>query len=265
MKKLYFECYSGISGDMTVGALVDLGVNEENLIKALKSIPAKGFDVKISKVKKSGLDVCDFAVVLDKDHENYDHDMQYLHGNHDRQQHHHEHRNLKDIEKIIDETKINEHTKKIAKKIFKVLAKAEAKVHGVKIEDVHFHEVGVIDSIVDIIAIAYCIDELDINEVVTSSLYEGKGFIRCQHGLIPVPAPATLNIISEYCLDLHLLDIDGELVTPTGAAVIAALKTDDRLPSKYNILKVGMGAGKRSYPTSGILRVMIIEGGEENE
>ena len=265
MKKLYFECYSGISGDMTVGALIDLGVNEASLIKALKSIPAKGFDIKISKVKKSGLNVCDFNVILDKEHDNHDHDMKYLHGHDHHHCHHHEHRNLRDIEKIIDETKINENTKKVAKKIFKVLAKAEAKVHGIKIDDVHFHEVGAIDSIVDIIAIAYCFDELGINEVVTSSLYDGKGFIRCQHGLIPIPAPATLNIISDYHLNLHLLDIDGELVTPTGAAVIAALKTDDKLPSKYSILKVGMGAGKRDYPTSGILRVMIIEGEDANE
>lgn len=243
---------------MTVAALIGLGVPKEKLIKALQSIPVKDFDIEITEVKKSGLLANDFNVILKED--NHDHDMEYLHGHSHHHEHHHSHRGLKEIKKIIDETQISEKAKKTAKKIFKILAEAEAKVHGTKIDEVHFHEVGAADSIVDIIAIAFCLDYLNLSEVVVSPLYEGKGMIRCQHGLIPIPAPATLNIVSDYKLNFHLTDVEGELVTPTGAATIAAIKTGDKLPNNYEIVKVGIGAGKRKYETAGILRAMIIEG-----
>ena len=258
MQKLYFECYSGISGDMIVASLVDLGVPANKLIDVLKTVPVKGFDIKISRVKKSGLDVCDFDVILDKKHENHDHDMEYLHREHHHQHTHGEHRGIKEIYEIIDHTKISDKAKEIAKNIFEVLATSEAKVHGVKKEEVHFHEVGAIDSIVDIIAISFCIDYLKIDNIVSSSLCEGKGFIRHQHGLIPIPAPATCNIVKEYNLPVHILDVEGELVTPTGAATIAALRAG-KLPEQYKIIKIGMGNGKRKYKTPGILRTMIIE------
>ena len=259
MQKLYFECYSGISGDMIVASLIDLGVPSKKLVEALKTIPVKGFDIKISRVKKSGLDVCDFDVVLDTKHENHDHDMKYLHHNSDYQHPHGKHRGIKEIYEIIDNTKISDKSKKIAKNIFDVLATSEAKVHGVKKEEVHFHEVGAIDSIVDIIAISCCIDYLKIDNIISSPLCEGKGFIRHQHGLIPVPAPATCNIVKDYNLPIHIIDVYGELVTPTGAATIAALKKEDNLPDKYKIIGIGMGNGKRKYETPGILRAMIIE------
>lgn len=243
---------------MTVAALIGLGVPKEKLIKALQSIPVKDFDIEITEVKKSGLLANDFNVILKED--NHDHDMEYLHGHSHHHEHHHSHRGLKEIKKIIDETQVSEKVKKIAKKIFKILAETEAKVHGTKIDEVHFHEVGATDSIVDIIAIAFCLDYLNLSEVVVSPLYEGKGMIRCQHGLIPIPAPATLNIVSDYKLNLHLTDVEGELVTPTGAATIAAIKTGDKLPNNYEIVKVGIGAGKRKYETAGMLRAMIIEG-----
>ena len=245
---------------MTVAALIGLGVPKEKLIKALQSIPVKDFDIEITEVKKSGLLANDFNVILKED--NHDHDMEYLHGHSHHHEHHHSHRGLKEIKKIIAETQVSEKAKKIAKKIFKILAEAEAKVHGTKIDEVHFHEVGATDSIVDIIAIAFCLDYLNLSEVVVSPLYEGKGMIRCQHGLIPIPAPATLNIVSDYKLNLHLTDVEGELVTPTGAATIAAIKTGDKLPNNYEIVKVGIGAGKRKYETAGILRAMIIKEGE---
>lgn len=254
--KLYFECYSGISGDMTVGALLSLGVDAEKLREALKTIPVTGFKIEIKNVLKSGLNVCDFNVILKED--NHDHDMDYLKGN-KHLHHNHHHRNLKQINEIIDNTHISLNAKNIAKKIFDILAEAESNVHGVKKEEVHFHEVGAVDSIVDIIAISFCIDELNIKDIIVSPLYEGKGFIMCQHGQIPIPVPATLNIISKYNLPLHILDVEGELVTPTGAATIAALKTEEKLPEKYQIIKVGMGNGKREYKTPGILRVMIIK------
>ena len=244
---------------MIVGALLDLGASKEKLLKALDSIPAKGYKIEIKKIEKSGIAVTDFNVILDEMHENHDHDNNYLHGKSDIKHHDHYHRNLEDIKEIIDKTAINDNTKNIAKKIFTILAEAESKAHNKKIEEVHFHEVGAIDSIIDIISIAFCIDDLKIKEVIPSILYEGVGTIRCRHGIIPVPAPATLNIIEKYNLVMHQTDTQGELVTPTGASALAALKTKDKLPLKYKVLKIGMGSGKRNYKTSGILRVMIIE------
>ena len=270
-KKLYLECYSGISGDMTVASLLDLGADEEVLNKALHSLGVDGFETKISRVLKSGLDACDFDVILDKKHENHDHDMAYLHGNshthnHENHSHHHdhEHRGLLDIIQIIDNADITENAKNIAKKIFNILGEAEAKAHGVSKEKVHFHEVGAVDSIVDIVAVAVCLDNLNIEEVVVPVLYEGRGFVRCQHGIIPVPVPAVSFIAANNNLTLHITDSEGEFVTPTGAAIVAAIKTSDKLPKKFSIKKIGIGAGKRQYESPSILRAMIIEEEKNN-
>lgn len=180
---LYFECYSGISGDMTVAALLDLGADPQVLEQALNSLPITGFHTKISRIKKAGLDACDFHVILDTEYENHDHDMTYLYDPHlhesaslhmhktisqsctkseesDQRHVHHAHRNLADIMAIIAHAAITDNARQIATKIFTILATAEAKAHGTTLDDVHFHEVGAVDSIVDIIAVAVCLDNL---------------------------------------------------------------------------------------------------------
>lgn len=277
-KTLYLECYSGISGDMTVAALLDLGADREVLKESLKSLPVGGFRTEITRVKKSGLDACDFSVILEQD--NHDHDMEYLHGseksytghhehshevNHEHHhghthshEHPHEHRGMKEITEIIQKSEMTVRAKKMAMRVFGILAQAESKAHGVPVEEVHFHEVGAVDSIVDIAAIAICMDNLDISNVIVPVLYEGTGFIRCQHGQIPVPVPAVTHIAETHKLKLKITDIQGELVTPTGAAVVAAFRTSDRLPEDFTILKTGIGAGKRQYRCPGILRAMLI-------
>lgn len=296
-KTLYLECNFGISGDMTVGALLDLGADEQVLDKVLSSMPVSGFTTKISRVKKAGLDVCDFDVILDKHHDNHDHDMEYLYGHsHDHEEHHHEHnagehhghshsehhhehshgehhhehshgehhhehhehRGINEVNEIIDKTDMTENARTIAKKIFSVLCAAEAKAHGVPYEEVHFHEVGAIDSIVDIVSVAVCIDNLNIKECVVTSLIEGTGTVRCQHGILPVPVPAVLNIVQMNHIPLAFSGRSGEYVTPTGAAIVAAICTTNELPKQFSVEKVGMGAGKREYETPGILRAMII-------
>lgn len=271
-KKLYLECYSGISGDMMVASLLDLGADEKVLKKGLNSLLVDGFQIKISRVSKSGLDACDFHVILDEKYENHDHDMDYLHGDHTHthehkhdhiHSHHHEHRSLSDIITIIEKSDIAKNAKDIAIKIFNILGAAEAKAHGVDIDEVHFHEVGAVDSIVDIIAVAICLDNLGIEEVIVPVLYEGTGFVRCQHGMIPVPVPAVSNIVTEHKIKLHIINNQGEFVTPTGVAIVAAIKTDDKLPSEFSIEKIGIGAGKRNYERPSILRTMIIK--EENK
>lgn len=282
---LYLECCSGISGDMTVGALLDLGADQNLLLEYLKSLPVSGFAVEIGRVRKSGLDACDFRVILDEEHENHDHDNEYLYGHHHGHEyphehghvhggeythlhehsHPHEHRGLPEILDIIRNSGIPQRAKRIAEDIFTILAEAEAKAHGTAMDEVHFHEVGAVDSIVDIVAAAVCLDNLNITEVIVSELYEGKGTVRCQHGIIPVPVPAVVNIVGRHGIALHMTETEAELVTPTGAAIVAAVRTLDRLPGRYKLRRTGMGAGKRDYGRASVLRGMLIEPEEPKE
>ena len=285
-KSLYLECYSGISGDMTVAALLDLGADQRVLEEVLGSLPVQGFEIKVSRVKKSGIDACDFDVILDKEIDGHDHDMEYLHGQghedgtrhgqgHEHEQEHedepshehshghshemsHHHRGMKEIRQIIEASKMTDGARKTALAIFGILAEAEAKAHNVPVEEVHFHEVGAVDSIVDILSVAVCLDNLGITEVIVPVLYEGTGTIRCQHGILPVPVPAVTNIVQQCGLELKIIPVSGELVTPTGAAIVAAVRTSCKLPENFTIEKTGMGAGKRNYECPGILRAMLI-------
>lgn len=282
MKSLYLECASGISGDMAVAALLDAGADENAVRRALESVPAGGFRFEISRVKKSGIDCCDFNVMLDKEHENHDHDMEYLfghesdhvhphehgehhhehghsHGEHHAHEHHHEHRGLAEIARIIDGTDMTDGAKSLAHKIFGILADAEAKAHGIPRDEVHFHEVGALDSIADVIALAVSFESLGVGRVYVPRLFEGSGTIRCRHGIIPVPVPAVANIAAAHSLCLSISDAHGEFVTPTGAAFAAAVKTHSKLPDSFTVKKIGLGAGKREYERPSVLRAFIIE------
>ena len=261
---LYFECSSGISGDMAVASMIDLGIDRDRLLRTLDSIPVEGFEIRISRVNKSGIDVCDFDVILEED--NHDHDMEYLYGHHHHEHHehhhehhhHHEHRGLSDVLEIISGTDMTESARDIARRIFTIIAEAEAEAHATTMDKVHFHEVGAIDSIVDVIALAHCMDELSPDHVCVSELYEGTGTVRCQHGVIPVPAPATLSIATRYGLPLRISESKGEYVTPTGAAFVAAVRNSD-VPDTIIVKRVGMGNGKRKTDRPGYIRAMIIE------
>ena len=297
---LYLECNSGISGDMTVAALLDLGADRQILLDALSSLPLTGYSIEIKDVYKSGIRACDFNVILD--HDNHDHNMDYLHGHaynmtdehdhthshnlsdeheqihrhdhsmtvgdvhgHDTDEsqhihhHHHDARNLNDITKIIQTGQLSSGAKDLALKIFQILAEAEAAVHGKTLDEIHFHEVGAVDSIVDIVAVAVCIDNLSPSGIVISALTDGKGQIRCQHGLIPVPVPAVTAIAMQNDLTLNISDVEGELVTPTGAAIAAAVRTATTLPKEFRIRRIGFGAGKRDYAATGLLRAMLLQ------
>ena len=266
-KALYLECYSGISGDMTVASLLDLGVDPVKLQQALESLPLDGFKTRVRRVQKAGIDACDFEVILAE--ENHDHDMAYLHGehhhhhhdhDHDHEHHHHHtHRVLAEIVDILERSGLSDKAKALTIKIFRIIAEAEAKAHGLPLEAVHFHEVGAVDSIVDIAAVSFCIDELGVEDVIVPVLYEGTGTVRCQHGILPIPVPAVLNIAEAHHLDIHLTSTFGELVTPTGAAIVAALRTRDTLPTGFTVLKAGIGAGKRNYERPSLLRAILIE------
>ena len=292
-KILYLECNSGISGDMTVGALLDLGADRQVLENALESLGVDGYHLHFGRKVVCGLDAFDFDVHLEADGyghshahthrredayervDSYEHSEvhEHCHGHKHERSHEHEdghshshtHRNLHDIYHIIDHLDSNERVKEMARTMFRIVAEAESKAHGLPVEQVHFHEVGAIDSIVDIISVAACMDNLGVEDVVVSALSEGHGHVRCQHGVLPVPVPATANIASSYGLKLHFTDNDGEMVTPTGAAIAAALRTKDRLPSSCRLLKVGMGAGNKVFKQANVLRAMLLETSQEED
>ena len=154
---------------------------------------------------------------------------------------------------------MSENARRIACRVFDILADAEALAHGTTKENVHFHEVGAIDSIADIISAAYCLDNLDIDKVIIPYLAEGEGTVRCAHGILPIPVPAVANIVAKEDLVLKKTGVRGEFVTPTGASLAAAIKTGDTLPEAYKILKTGYGAGKREYEIPSFLRAQLIE------
>ena len=309
MSDLYLECNYGISGDMAVAALLDAGADRTALEKALASIPVKGFKTEIKRVEKNGVSCLDFNVILDSEHENHDHDMNYLFGHesaehnhghgehfhghthhhseaeehshaaqheihhgeqvhgeqvHYEQIHHHEHRNLHDVLEIIDKTEMTENARKLAHKIFEIIAQAESKAHSKPVEEVHFHEVGAVDSVVDVIALAVCFYSLHVEKVFVPFLCEGTGTVRCQHGILPVPVPAVANIMQEYYVPLKITGERGEFVTPTGAAFVAAVATEFSLPKNFVLKKIGMGAGKRDYGVPNIVRAMLVETEEKN-
>lgn len=245
---LYFECNSGISGDMSVGALLDLGADKDILEKALASMKLDNeFQYKITKQMVNAISTTDFDVIL-PEHKHHEH-------NHE---HHHEHRNLNDVNEIIDKAEISENAKNLAKKIFKIVAEAESKVHNKDISEIHFHEIGAIDSIVDIVSFAVLYDNLRPEKVYFSTLTEGQGTVTCQHGELSVPVPAVCEIVSKYEIPIKITNNQGEMITPTGAAIVASLYTGESLPEEFVIQKVGYGRGKRPYKNP-ILRVMKIK------
>lgn len=257
-KYLYLEGACGISGDMTVAALLDLGADKEKLDKVLKSLHLDGFDYHITQKSSYSICGCDFDVHL---HHPEHHHEEYYHDH----QHHHEHRHLSDVYAIIDRGEMTENARMLAKKIFRIVAEAEAKAHGCPIEEVHFHEVGAVDSIVDIVAAAVLLDDLKITNCIVCGLSEGQGFVTCQHGQLPVPVPAVLNIAEKYGITLRPTAANGEMVTPTGIAIAAAIRTTDKLPISYKIVKSGIGLGKRDFGHANFLRAMIVEDSANDE
>lgn len=242
---LYLECYSGISGDMAVASLIDLGVDLKYLKEALESVPIYGYTIKISKVKKNGVEACDFNVIIDEGH--------------------HVHRNLNDVFMIIKESKITLNAKKLAMKIFYIEVEAEAKAQGVEIEQVNFDEFGVVELIIYIVAVAVCLDYLNINDAVISEIYEGKGHVECQEGFVPIPVPAVTNMVLKYKMPIKITSNDGEMITATGMAIASAIKTKEALPESYVIKAIGVGAGKKDYNNSNILRAYLIQEAERQQ
>ena len=320
MKILYYDCFCGISGDMNLAALIDLGVPKEYLIQELAKLNLNSeYEIKIEISTKLGITGTRVDVILkDKlddethileqalhghNHEHTHEHIEHSHNNSDEDQHHaenehshghsheeyhhehshhnsdeeqqhdennhshehineehghnheHHHRNLKDIEGIINCSDLSDKVKKLSSNMFMKVAEAEAKVHGKTLYEVHFHEVGAIDSIVDIVGAAICLDYLNVDKIIASPVQVGGGFVKCAHGLMPVPAPATVEILKNIPINAGIVQF--ETTTPTGAAILAANVEEFTQKIDFSIKKIAYGIGHRDLEIPNVLRVYL--------
>jgi len=243
MKIAYFDCFSGASGDMILGSLIDAGFNREKLNEELKKLGIDNYELDSKKVLRSEITGTKFDVLVRKDKKDNEHNRR---------------RTLKDISGIINESTFGESVKRDSIKIFENLAKAEAKVHNTSPEEVHFHEIGAVDSIVDIVGSVVAIHDLKIEKIYFSPIRTGAGFVKCNHGQFPIPAPATVELLKGH----HVIgtDIQRELTTPTGAAILTTLGVNVEMCPEIILLQIGYGAGSHEIPQiPNLLRVMIGE------
>lgn len=238
MRVLCYDCFSGISGDMNLGAMLDLGIEESYLKSELDKLNLRGWELKVEKAQKHGIHGTKVTVK--------------------QTMHEHAHRHLSDIEKIIDGSSLGGDVKELSMKIFRKIAVAEAKVHGIPVEEVHFHEVGAIDSIVDITGAAICFAALKPDAVFVSEIELGSGFVKCDHGNLPVPAPATAEIVKG--MPVRTGGVGFEATTPTGAAILSALGTEFGSTQAVKITRTGYGVGHKDHPDiPNLLRVSLGE------
>lgn len=253
MKVLYYDCFCGISGDMNLSALLDLGVDEAYLRRELSKLNLDTeYELHVKKKTQKGISGTRVDVVLKQDHHHHgaNSDIVHAHGHT-----HHEHRNLKDIENIIISSGLSDQVKKASMAIFMKVAEAEAKVHGKSLDEVHFHEVGAIDSIIDIVGAAVGLEYLKVDKVMASSVQLGGGFVKCAHGTFPIPAPATIEILKDTPVKTGI--VASETTTPTGAAILAANVSVFTDHMNLSVKKIGYGIGHREFEIPNVLRVYL--------
>src|SRR5262245_37764451 len=279
MKTLYFDCFSGISGDMTIGALLDLGLDFGYLKAELAKLPVEAYELKLSRVIRSNLSAMKFDVLVEGEDEFQHHERAKHDSHHHAQGHEHEHkhgqgrshshsqglehfhRKASEIIAMIRASGLNANVKRMATDIFTKLAISEGKVHQVSPEDVEFHEIGAVDSIVDTVGTAIGFDALGIERFLCSAINIGSGFIHCQHGIFPVPAPATADLLRGATI--YQKHAQSELVTPTGAAILSAVVNRFGSISGFAAERIGYGAGTKQFPDfPNCLRLML---GEERD
>jgi hypothetical protein len=241
MKLLYLDCFSGISGDMFLGALLDLGIAERDFVAELRKLPLSGYEIEIKKALKKGIAGTDVYI---------------------KSSEHHPHRGLKEIYDIIDKSALKPEVKKMSKEAFLKLAQAEGKIHGKAPEEIHFHEVGAVDSIVDIVGSCILMDMLKPDLVVSSPVNVGSGTVECAHGVLPVPAPATLELLKG--VPVYARGEEGELTTPTGALLLSVFVSRFGPMPEGITEKVGYGLGKKDRKSPNVLRAVLMEAEEED-
>jgi len=256
MKILYYDCFSGISGDMNLGAMLDLGVSSDTLISGLEKLNLQGWKLDITRDQRHGITGTMVTVIIEGiTGQELEHEHQDGNINHSG------HRHLDEIAKIITGSSLPSEVTSLSMKIFTLIAEAEAAIHGKPVQEIQFHEVGAIDSIIDIVGAAICFNELRVEKVYVSDIELGSGMVRCEHGLLPVPAPATACLINGF--PVHTGGVDFEATTPTGAAILAAVAEPVPAALKYVIKTTGYGIGKKNNPARpNILRVYLAETAE---
>lgn len=238
MKILYYDCFSGISGDMNLGAMIDLGIDKAYLLNELNKLGMKGWELVVEKDQRHGITGTKVTVKQTR--------------------HEHAHRHLSDIENIINNSSLANEDKELSRKIFMKIGQAEAKVHNVPLDHIHFHEVGAVDSIIDVVGAAICFNALKVEGVHVSPVELGSGFVKCDHGKLPVPAPATAEIIRGMTVKQG--GVNFEATTPTGAAILATLGTEFNSVKPVKIEKTGYGVGQKdNHDIPNLLRVFLGE------
>jgi len=289
MRTLYLDCFSGISGDMFIGALIDAGGDSTLLEEELQKLNiSEEYKLSWRKVVKNGISSTKFDVELSEtadhkyddghqhnhkhedvdhnhehEHSDYhhkDHHHKHEHSDHHEHSHHHSHRAYQDIVKLIDGSQLSQEVKETSLNIFKKIGEAEGLIHGISLEKVHFHEVGAVDSIIDIVGASILINKLEIQKIKSSPVCVGAGKVHIDHGIYPIPAPATLEILKG--VPLQQSNIKSELTTPTGAAIVSVLSEEFCTVPSMTVQSVGYGAGTKDFEKHpNVLRVII---GEEN-
>lgn len=234
-KILYFDIVNGISGDMTIATLLDLGISKEVFLDEIYKLNLDGeFEINIEQKNENGIVGTKVEVITKESNS---------------------HRHLSDIYDIIDKSSLNDFVKDKSKEIFMVIAQAEAKVHGTTIDKIHFHEVGAIDSIVDVVSACILVDLLSIDKIYSTSVPVGSGFVKCDHGIMPVPAPATIEILKDTPIRLNT--VKGECTTPTGAAIIKTLCDEFVDILEFEVKQIGYGMGHKKFEIPNILRSVL--------
>ena len=277
MKSLYVDCFSGISGDMMLAALLDLGIDGGAFIREVEKINLSGFDIEIKKINKYAVTGTDVNIIInavsDGGHEHahgdghghahedcnehgHAHDDGHQHAHDDGHGHDNADRSLKDIIKIIDGSGLDARVKDLSARVFMEIARAEGKVHNTPTEDVCFHEIGAVDSIIDIIGVCICINLLGVGEIYSSELHDGRGYVNTRHGRLPVPAPAVAALLSGSRIPVITEDVESELATPTGVGLIKTLARSFGPMPPMTIGGVGYGFGKRDIGRLNALRII---------
>jgi uncharacterized protein (TIGR00299 family) protein len=271
MKTLYFDCISGISGDMTLAALIDLGADLSYIVDHLRKLPIDPFEIEVHKIIKRGIAAKKLQIYFpshphnhdhshDHEHHHHDHSHDHRHHHHDHShdhEHHHEHRSAAEILEMIEQSDLPPRVKDRSLAIFQEVAIAEGKIHGIDPREVHFHEVGAMDSIIDTIGVCLALENLGIDEIYASPVPTGYGKKRMAHGFYPIPAPATLELLKG--IPLAELNVKGELTTPTGAGILRALVKKFILPGAFTVEQIGYGAGEKDFDHPNVLRALLIK------
>lgn len=291
MRTLYIDCQYGIAGDMLLASLIDLGANLPYIVSELRKLPIDEFELGVATKNEEGIQGKQLALTFPKeqlltdfsklssnsqaaslvaakhdhshhhnhdenDHHHHDHDENDHHHHHDENDHHH-HRKGADILKMIGESQLPEPVKVRSMALFSEIARAEAKIHGLPVTEVHFHEVGAMDSIIDIIGVCLALESLEVREVISAEVPTGFGRLKMAHGLYPIPAPATAEILTGVPLSGY--SAEGEMTTPTGAAFVKVFPTSYGPVPRGEIVNIGYGIGSKKFPHPNVLRTMLIK------